>query len=198
MPSTPTQWPGDAEAKPAPDPLLRVQALVNTLDREAGTDRLGDPADARPWLVTSGLLSSSADLKPADLRLVRNVREGLRALLVHNAGGPAPSADAVAALRAVTEDSPAVAELGDDGVVRLGAAGDSVRGRLLELLLIIKDAQHDGSWARLKACANEDCLWAFYDRSRNHGGAWCDMAACGNKLKNRDFRARRRSGAPSH
>ena len=33
---------------------------------------------------------------------------------------------------------------------------------------------------------------AFYDRSRNHGGTWCDMASCGNKLKNREFRARRR------
>jgi predicted RNA-binding Zn ribbon-like protein len=43
------------------------------------------------------------------------------------------------------------------------------------------------------ACANDDCQWAFYDRSRNHGGTWCDMATCGNKLKNRDFRARRRN-----
>jgi predicted RNA-binding Zn ribbon-like protein len=48
------------------------------------------------------------------------------------------------------------------------------------------------SWGRLTACRNDDCLWAFYDGSRNHGGTWCDMAACGNRLKNRDLRARRR------
>ena len=56
----------------------------------------------------------------------------------------------------------------------------------------MRDAQRDGSWARLKACANDECQWAFYDRSRNHGGTWCEMSACGNKLKNREFRARRR------
>ena len=39
--------------------------------------------------------------------------------------------------------------------------------------------------------ALEAKTWAFYDRSRNHGGTWCDMASCGNKLKNREFRARR-------
>jgi predicted RNA-binding Zn ribbon-like protein len=61
-------------------------------------------------------------------------------------------------------------------------------------LVVIRDAQRDGSWARLKACANEDCRWVFYDQSRNRGGSWCDMAACGNRLKNRDFRARHRAG----
>ena len=69
------------------------------------------------------------------------------------------------------------------------------RERLIELLLIMRDAQRDGSWARLKACANDECQWAFYDRSRNHGGTWCEMSACGNKLKNREFRARRRKAA---
>jgi predicted RNA-binding Zn ribbon-like protein len=77
--------------------------------------------------------------------------------------------------------------------VRLTPVGDSVRARLLRLLLIVSDAQRDGTWAHLKACANDDCRWAFYDRSRNHGGTWCDMATCGNKLKNREFRARRRT-----
>ena len=92
--------------------------------------------------------------------------------------------------RSRTADRPR--RLGNDGEVRLAAAGDSVAERLVELLLIMRDAQRDGSWARLKACANDECQWAFYDRSRNHGGTWCDMSACGNKLKNREFRARRR------
>jgi predicted RNA-binding Zn ribbon-like protein len=60
------------------------------------------------------------------------------------------------------------------------------------VVLVMRDAQLDGSWARLKVCANDECRWAFYDRSRNHGGTWCEMSACGNRLKNREFRARRR------
>jgi predicted RNA-binding Zn ribbon-like protein len=95
-------------------------------------------------------------------------------------------------LRGVAKAGTARADLGEDGAVRLGAHGNSVRDRLVELLLIIRDAQRDGTWTRLKACANDECQWAFYDRSRNHGGTWCEMAACGNKLKNRAFRARGR------
>jgi predicted RNA-binding Zn ribbon-like protein len=96
----------------------------------------------------------------------------------------------LATLQTVADGGTARADLRDDGAVRLSAHGDSARDRLVELLLIIRDAQRDGTWARLKACANDECQWAFYDRSRNHGGAWCEMAACGNKLKNRAFRAR--------
>jgi predicted RNA-binding Zn ribbon-like protein len=94
----------------------------------------------------------------------------------------------------VAESATARVRLDEDGRVRLDADTDSVDGRLLKLLLIVAEAQRDGTWAHLKACGNEECRWAFYDRSRNHGGTWCDMATCGNKLKNREFRARRTKG----
>ncbi len=192
MPSPHTHWTGDAESKPAPEPLNRIQALVNTVELPEGPDRLADPVDAQPWLVSSGLLAPDAELRPDDLALVRGVREGLRAMLVHNAGGPPPTPGAFAPLREVATDGTARADFDDRGEVLLSATGDSVPARLIELLLIIRDAQRDGTWARLKACGNDECQWAFYDRSRNHGGTWCEMSSCGNKLKNREFRARRR------
>lgn len=192
MSSPPVHWLGDAESKPAPDPLIRVQALVNTAEMPEGRDRLADPIEAREWLLAGGLLAPEAELRPGDLTLVRGVREGLRAMLVQNAGGPVPPADALGPLRAVADDGTARADFGEHGDVRLSAAGDSVSARLIELLLIIRDAQRDGTWARLKACGNDECRWAFYDRSRNHGGTWCEMSSCGNKLKNREFRARKR------
>jgi predicted RNA-binding Zn ribbon-like protein len=190
MTARPVLWPGDDEAKPAPEPLVLVQTLVNTVELTDGSDRLADPADARPWLVDNHLLAPHAELSDADLDLIRALREALRAMLVHNAGGPPPNKMALAVLRAVAEGGTARADLSDDGEVRLSAHGDSVADRLVELLLIIRDAQRDGTWDRLKACANGECQWAFYDRSRNYGGTWCEMAACGNKLKNRAFRAR--------
>jgi predicted RNA-binding Zn ribbon-like protein len=192
MSSTRPHWLGDAESKPAPEPLSRIQALVNTVELPDGPDRL-NPGEAKPWLVASGLMASDADLRPDDLELVRGVREGLRAMLVHNAGGPPPTADAFAPLRDVATDATARADLDERGEILLTAAGESVPARLIELLLIIRDAQRDGTWSRLKACGNDECQWAFYDRSRNHGGTWCDMSSCGNMLKNREFRARKRS-----
>jgi predicted RNA-binding Zn ribbon-like protein len=193
MTRAPSHWPGDDEPKPAPAPLVLVQSLVNTVELPDGADRLADATDARPWLVDVGLLAPDAELTDTDLDRVRAVREALRAMLVHNAGGPPPNKSALTVLRGVAEGGTARADLGDDGAVRLGAHGNAVRDRLVELLLIIRDAQRDGTWARLKACANDECQWAFYDRSRNHGGTWCEMAACGNKLKNRAFRARSRA-----
>jgi predicted RNA-binding Zn ribbon-like protein len=190
MSARPVQWPGDDESKPAPEPLVLVQTLVNTVELPDGSDRLADPTEARPWLVDNHLLAPHAELTDADLHLVRAVREALRVMLVHNAGGPPLNKTALAVLQTVAEGGAARAGLGDDGEVRLSAHGDAVSDRLVELLLIIRDAQRDGTWARLKACANDECQWAFYDRSRNHGGTWCEMAACGNKLKNRAFRAR--------
>ena len=194
MSTRPVQWPGDDESKPAPGPLRLVQALVNTVERPDGSDRLAEVADARPWLVENHLLARHAELTDAGLDVVRAVREALRAMLVQNAGGPPPNKAALAVLRAIAEGGTARADLGDDGEVRLSAQGDSVHDRLVELLLTIRDAQRDGTWTLLKACANDECHWAFYDKSRNHGGTWCEMSACGNKLKNRAFRARSKAG----
>ncbi|MGO4445178.1 CGNR zinc finger domain-containing protein [Mycobacterium sp. 2YAF39] len=187
-----TRWLADEESKPAPGPLLRVQALVNTVELPSGPDRLADPDDALPWLVDNGLIAPGADLNDADLQALRDVREALRALLLRNGGGRSPTDAELAPLRAIAARGAARAEFDADGVVHLAAAGNSVAERLVELVLILRDAQRDGSWTRLKVCANDECRWAFYDRSRNHGGTWCEMSACGNKLKNREFRARRR------
>jgi predicted RNA-binding Zn ribbon-like protein len=193
MSSIPSKWPEDEEAKPAPEPLRRVQALINTLDLESGLDRLASAGDAAPWLAANGLLTSGGTPTDDDLLTLIGVREGLRALVIQNTDGLQPDPAVTAPLRQIAEAQAVRAVIADDGAVRLVPVGDSVRARLLALLVIVADAQHDGTWAHLKACANDGCLWAFYDRSRNHGGTWCDMATCGNKLKNRDFRARRRT-----
>ncbi len=191
MTQAPAAWLGDTEGKPAPEPLSRIQALVNTIDLESGADRLARAADAEPWLRAQGMLPADAVLTAEELSTVRAVREALRAMLVHNAGGPAPTGDQLAPLARIADAAAARVHLRMHGVLDVVADGDSLDSRLLALLLVVAEAQRDGTWAHLKACANSDCRWAFYDRSRNHGGTWCDMATCGNKLKNREFRARR-------
>jgi len=192
MSSIPAKWLDDEEKKPAPGPLRRVQSLINTLDMESGLDRLAVAGDAAPWMATNGLLTPGGTPTDDDLSTLTGVREGLRALVLQNTDGQAPDPSLVWPLHQLAEDEPVRAGVGEDGAVRLAPVGDSLRARLVALLLIVSDAQRDGTWAHLLACANDDCQWAFYDRSRNHGGTWCDMATCGNKLKNRDFRARQR------
>ena len=84
-------WVPAPEQKPAPEPLLLVQAFVNTRDLDLGTDLLADPAQANRWLHHSGLLAPEHRAGPGELRAARDVREGIRALLARNSGGPPPT-----------------------------------------------------------------------------------------------------------
>jgi predicted RNA-binding Zn ribbon-like protein len=70
-----------------------------------------------------------------------------------------------------------------------------VDAALAELLATVTTAAADGSWQRLKACADDGCRWAFYDTSRNRSGRWCSMAVCGNQQKARAYRERAKADA---
>ncbi|HUB21813.1 MAG TPA: CGNR zinc finger domain-containing protein [Streptosporangiaceae bacterium] len=190
-------WASHVEDKLAPMPLLLVQAFVDTLDRDLGTDIFADPDDARGWLADAGLRvpapgRSETDFAE-DLRLAREARASIRALIGRNTGDEPLTRDDLAPLEKVLGQAQPRLDVTADGQVRLGPAlpADTLTDGLLALLLIIRDAQADGSWDRLKLCGNPDCRWAFYDRSHSRRGAWCDMASCGNRLKNRTLRARR-------
>ncbi len=193
MPSLPSWYPDDSENKPAPMPLLRVQAFVNTRDLDAGSDQLAEAGPARAWLLDAGLIGEDAPLSTADLIEAQAVREAIRCLLTANVEGEAVNPTDLAPLRRLAAVGAARLTVDDAGALDVECAGtEGLADGLFELLLIIRAAQEDGTWARLKACANDECEWAFYDRSRNQQGTWCSMAVCGNRLKNRQLRARRR------
>ena len=189
---TPSWVPGE-ETKPAPMPLLLVQSFVNTWDGDHGSDLLLDPASGRGWLTEAGLWSAERLPEPAELHLARGVRENIRAMLVANSGGPRPAPAELQPLQAVAQAARPALQVGPGGEVSLSAGpADQSGPDLPALLLVIRDAQRDGTWPRLKACGNPDCRWAFYDRSHSRAGAWCDMASCGNRIKNRRLRQRQR------
>ena len=186
-------WVPGEETKPAPMPLLLVQSFVNTWDGDHGSDLLLDPRAARDWLTQAGLWSAQRAPDPADLHLARGMRESIRAILVANSGGPPPTPGDLQPLQALAQASRPALQVGATGQVSLGPhRPDQPDTGLLTLLLVIRDAQRDGTWQRLKACGNPDCRWAFYDRSHSGAGAWCDMATCGNRIKNRRLRQRHR------
>jgi predicted RNA-binding Zn ribbon-like protein len=189
-------WVQADEQKPAPGPLLLVQAFVNTADLSEDTDLLADPDAGNRWLHQSGLLGPEAVADTQDLRTAREVRESIRALIARNDRGPALTAGDLAPLQAVTRSSRLRLTVDPAGQVGLDSGTGVLADGLLGLLLIIRDAQQDGAWNRLKTCGNDECHWAFYDRSHSRRGTWCDMAVCGNVIKNRNLRARR--GARAH
>jgi predicted RNA-binding Zn ribbon-like protein len=192
-------WASHLDHKLAPPPLLLVQAFVDTLDLDLDTDMFARAEEAHSWLADAGLIDAASSAGPAspdfasDLRLAREVRASIRALIAHHNDAEALTEDERLPLEQVGHEGQPRLQVSPDGQVSLEteAPAGRVAGGLLGLLLIIRDAQADGSWDRLKLCGNPDCRWAFYDRSHSRRGAWCDMASCGNRLKNRNLRARR-------
>ncbi len=181
----------EASRPPAPEPLELARSFVNTRDVESGTDELADAASTRGWLVDHGLLDARVHLRPRDRERVVEVREALRALLLANNGVPLPTG-AVETLNAVAIDAPLEARFDAGGTIGVTGRDGGVDGALGQLLAVVVQAVADGTWPRLKACREDECQWAFYDRSRNRSGQWCVMAVCGNRNKARSYRERRR------
>jgi len=186
-----TVHPGDRA--PAPGGLALVQMLVNTVDREHGPDLFDDVAGLTDWLAARGLLDPGAAPEPADLEPARELREALRSLMHANNGAPeAPGA------RAALDAAAAAAELrptfpGEGPELVPGRGG--VEGALGRVVAATFAAMLDGSWARMKACPNDVCGWAFYDRSSNASATWCSMSVCGGRAKAGAYYRRRRGAA---
>jgi predicted RNA-binding Zn ribbon-like protein len=184
----------------APGDLGTVQAFVNTLDIETGTDELATPAALDSWLRQAGLAAGSGRAGPGDLARAVELREALRALLrshvTHAVRGERPAEDRPAARGPAARITDIAAPLRTairadaDGGIFLVAADSGTEGGLTRLLLIGAEATTAGTWARLKVCSAGDCQWAFYDRSPTRSGCWCSMQICGSRAKSRAYRTR--------
>jgi predicted RNA-binding Zn ribbon-like protein len=192
-PSSPPQ-PGGRP--PAPGDLALVQAFINShfdLERDHGADLFTTSEGLQRWLSGKGLLPSRMAVSADDLRRVRAVREGLRA--VARVNGEHDRAPAAAVLRHLDEAlAGAVLQVRFPAAEpRLIAGAPPGLDRALGMITAIAvRAMLDGTWAKLKVCPGEHCGWVFYDHSRNQSGRWCSMAICGGRAKARAHYRRRR------
>jgi predicted RNA-binding Zn ribbon-like protein len=182
--------PSKAPLEPPPGVLL-IQDFINTLhtDGPLREDEFGSPRDLARWLSDHKLLQDQLELSEADVVHVAAVREALRDLLSANEGKK-PNKSAVDTLARAARSAQLVVCFEPDGQARLRPAARGVDAALGELLAHAARSMLDGSWSRLKACHNDGCRWAFYDRSKNHSTSWCSMRTCGNRAKARRFRER--------
>ncbi|WP_030194039.1 CGNR zinc finger domain-containing protein [Streptomyces sp. NRRL S-87] len=158
------------ERAPAPGGLALVEALINTLRVDTGEDRL-----AAEFGLSGAALTEAADL-----------REALRAACLAHAGH-AMSDAAHAGLNDVLAAAPLTLSVTPDGTAALRPTGDGLPARVAAA---IAEAVAAGTWQRLKACAADDCRWAYYDRSPAGRGRWCTMSVCGSRAKMRTYRSR--------
>lgn len=182
------------QTRPAPEPLDLVQRFVNTRNQMRGYDLLESPAQAMEWLEDSGY-GPSGSVDGTELARLRDLREGLRdVLLSHNLG---PSLARIEEVASKLNDLVSTVALGvsfdSSGEPSPGSSSTGTEGLVENLLAAAIWASHTGIWGRLKACANEECRWVFYDSSKNRSGSWCVMEICGSRAKMRSYRERHSS-----
>ena len=131
-----------------------------------------------------------------DLSNLRRFREALRQFARANNGQTPDEATVAQASEALTGVA-LVLELprhGSTSTPGLSASSPSAAAEVLAAAITAYLAEvAAGTWPRLKACANDECQWAYFDSSRNGSRRWCDMADCGNLAKQRRFRERRKA-----
>ena len=159
-------------------------------------DRLENPAWRERFLESHGLDASGI---PAG-RLVPALR-GLRGLMRRMADAYAarrtPAAADWEALNAHLDRAPLARRLtpplrGSKPRLSYIPRAGRLEALLGDVAYAFGAALAEGEPSRIKICGNKDCLWVFYDRSRNSSRKWCE-ATCGNLMKVRRFRTRQRA-----
>lgn len=178
-----------AGSKPAPDDLMLVQAFINTSEIEKGTDLLKTPEGLLGFFSDAGLAPETTSVSESDVGQAIGVREALRSLALANNGGAADP-NAFKTLNRAARSAQLAAKFEPDGSAKLAPHAPGVDGALGAILSVVFDAMSEGRWRRLKVCPADDCLWAFYDETKNRSGTWCAMNTCGNRNKARSYRQR--------
>jgi predicted RNA-binding Zn ribbon-like protein len=178
-----------------PEELELIGSFVNTLHKSIDPgvpdeDQLTSPGDLHSWMRDHGVTPGD-DLGAEDLSRAVEFREALRALLWAN-NGARLDPGTLRALREAAREGLIRVEIDPGGLAVPRPARAGLGALFARLLAAVADSQAAGTWQRIKACAAEDCQWAFYDRSRNRSRAWCTMEVCGNRAKTRTYRARRK------
>jgi predicted RNA-binding Zn ribbon-like protein len=185
-----THTPEPLARNAAPERLELVREFINTAHLDHDEEQLPDARSLKTWLAGKGLLGPSGRVTEVDRQQGIELRESLRDILTYHTVGKVDTGT-VKRFDAVVKKIPMRLRVDDTGWVRVAAAGSGFDRALGELLARVYEAMEDGSWQRMKACADDTCRWAFFDHSKNRSGHWCDMAVCGNRAKVNAFRQRR-------
>ncbi len=169
-------------------------AFANTLDVEEARDELGNAESLRVWLLGHRLIGGGTRVSRHDLALAIELRDALRRILMAHSGTPLVSEE-LDIVNEVLARLPLDVQIDASGSPRVAARGEGVTAALGRVVCDVARARTLGTWERLKLCPAEDCLWAFFDSSKNRSRRWCSMDVCGNRTKTRSYRRRRAANA---
>jgi predicted RNA-binding Zn ribbon-like protein len=161
--------------KPSRDRLLEAEWRASFLNK---------------WELESGL-----DLNEEDLERLTQLRAFLSRVTESVVSGGDVDEKDILLLNDYLQQSPVVRELvkSEDGWRMVFSTTQKGWSRVIEA--IVTSFIHsliEGHLSRVKICDNKDCLWVFYDATKNHSKRYCDDKMCGNLMKVRRFRERKK------
>ncbi len=157
-------------------------------------DRLENPQWLRQFLDT-WKLQATTPLEPGELAALKEFRGRLRAMADTLALGESLGDADFRELNRVMDQGPVIRRITrtDEGqrldFLPLQPNWTQV---MAEIAASFAGTLAGGDGGRVRFCANPDCLWVFYDDTRNRNKRFCEDKLCGNLMKVRRFRARRR------
>lgn len=158
-------------------------------------DRLDKPAWLAEFLAQWNFTAEMAPV-PAAVSALKELRTLLHRMAEAVVAGAAPSAEDLARLNGVMAGGPLVRQVAETDA---GHGLDLIPVRqdwpyvMAEVAASFAQTLTEGEGGRIRICANPDCLWVFYDDTRNRNKRFCDDKSCGNLMKVRRFRARNKS-----
>ncbi|WP_426454804.1 CGNR zinc finger domain-containing protein [Paenibacillus sp. S-38] len=160
-------------------------------------DRLEQPEWIRQWLDGHGLAGVSLP-DPEELAALKGLRSLMQSIVKALSAGEPVSAPLLDDLNRVLAGGPVFRRLMHSGgryVLELDAQHSTWPSVRAETAASLARTLAEGDPARIRICENRDCLWVYYDDTRNRSKRYCDDKLCGNLMKVRRFRAKKKAQA---
>jgi len=164
-----------------------------------GSGRREDRLDDAAWIerYTTRWKDKLGGVAPREIRTaLKHLRKILRRAVNRIVAGKNVPGNLWADLNSLLAASPIVRrfEKAQTGyAIRLVPLGQDLNAVIAEIVISFCETLVNGELSRIKICNNRDCLWVFYDRSKNRSRRWCEgNTGCGNLMKVRRFRAKKK------
>ncbi len=159
-------------------------------------DRLPLPRWQQAFLDRWSLVGAPVPAPPKKLKALLELRLRLRRLLEGASGRKDLGPTQLGYLNSLLAASPYVYKISNRQPMSPAPLRRDWDWVIAELVRSTVEIMTKFDSRRIKACANPDCSWLFYDESLNRSRRWCQSNYCGNLIKVREHRARRRISDP--
>ncbi len=171
--------------------------FVNSFWRDwRGSGKSEDRLENAEWLrhfIAKWNLPGLEPADPGNIDRLRNLRELIGRMTGAITAGEPMRADQIDALNQIMSKGPVVYRIAahEDGYKMSSVPLSNGTDQLMaSIAASFAEWIGKGDHSRVRICENTDCLWVFYDDTKNRSKRYCDDRMCGNLLKVRRYRAK--------